>query len=115
MDQGNAFEVKDGRLISNLRKPRSPEEAMRHSIAKWEFIVTQGDTPINDCGTETCGLCRFHIKDWDCGTCPVSEAGYNGCDGSPYEAYSMDRKNADAKREVAFLKRIAKKYDIQWD
>ena len=129
MDQGNAFTIKKTAnawtrggycvLVSHLNKPKSPEEAMRHSIAKWEFLAAQNQYT-DDGGILTCGLCRFHMKRGRmfCGKCPVAEDGYIGCEGTPYfgyGAYGYSNIKEAARREVAFLKRIAKKYHIQWD
>ena len=126
MDQGNAFTIKKTAnawirggycvLVSHLNKPKSLEEAMRHSIAKWEFIASQ-KRHIEEGGAITCGLCRFYWKDMSCEKCPVARSGHDACYGTPYEGYGAYGYGniKEAAREVAFLKRIAKKYHIQWD
>ena len=126
MDQGNAFTIKKTAnawirgdycaLVSHLNKPKSLEEAMRHSIAKWEFLATQNQYT-GEGGTFTCGLCRFYMERsrMSCGKCPVAEDGYIGCAGTPYDDYGYGNIKETARREVEFLKRIAKKYHIQWD
>ena len=62
------------------------ETALRASIKHWEENVAAA-TP-NEASTqpEDCALCRmFAIGARDrCGGCPVADAGYPGCDGSPW-------------------------------
>lgn len=54
--------------------------ALLESIEKWRQIE-RGE--MADCGTANCSLClEFHSA--NCCGCPVRDAGYQFCEGSPY-------------------------------
>lgn len=101
-------------------------EALKASIAKWERNA-EAKIPENYLlGTKTCSLCQLFNNwkeqgaDLKCDGCPVKDAGFRYCEGSPYDAavkayWDWDDDHDDAQRttvraaaiaEVAFLKSL---------
>jgi hypothetical protein len=90
-------------------------EALNGSIRKWEAIVAGTGA---DSGPDNCPLClRFHVDyrtdgGTGCSGCPVAEAGYRHCAGSPYDDYCdtpralPDAVQAAAEKELAFLQSL---------
>jgi hypothetical protein len=113
----DGFEIKgNGTLVCLLPFPKNPQEALEHSIAKWEFIAANAAEVEDDGGTWSCGLCRFFYdkKDeegrWNekCGECPVALDGHAGCSGTPYytawgDADTEEEIRDAAKAEVEYL------------
>jgi hypothetical protein len=83
-----------GALFYDGDVPENPEEAWEITIAKWQSIVTllrAGRPCYNSGGCDTCGLCMYYGArvDWkmDCEQCPLSIAGYDRCDRTPYQSF----------------------------
>ncbi len=86
-------------------------EALQGSIKKWEGIVAG---TVEDEGRINCPLCRLFIEEYDCPACPVMvETKLFDCSGSPYADYSDTHSVGDAKRELAFLKRLDHKFFVK--
>lgn len=101
-------------------------EALKASIAKWEKNA-EAETPEEYLlGNKTCSLCQI-FNNWKeqagnlgCAGCPVGDAGFLYCEGSPYESaieayHEWDDAHDGGQRaaaraaalaEVAFLKSL---------
>ena len=61
-------------------------EAMDKSIAHWKRLYTGNRKDGEECFAEDCALCEKFLSDtWDCKGCPIANAGFLGCKGSPYD------------------------------
>jgi len=105
------FSVKHDELCYDGPRPTTLEEAWEITLAKWEFLA---ETPVQDCGPETCGLCMLYFYDF-CKGCPIEEAGFPSCSETPYVTYDYARWSGTAdpkpiaQRELEFLKGIKEK------
>ena len=86
-------------------------KALRGSIEKWEAIVAGTG---EDQGIVNCPLCALFYRDGcsACSGCPVAKAaGREGCEGTPYIAWTHAEDNGtirlDSGRVSARLKRLA--------
>jgi hypothetical protein len=83
--------------------------ALKESIKKWERRATgEHNLPL---GTAACPLCRLFHCDYTngkcCEGCPVFEkTGECCCIDTPYLSYTDNRTDANAKRELEFLKSL---------
>lgn len=118
------FSVLDDRLFTNLPTPTGYEEALLHSIWKWEYLyhsvkdLPAGCGTIRDGGITTCGLCIFNAKLAGnqlrplCSVpepCPVFlTTGFSGCACTPYDRYMYAGvlEPATAWAELSFLRQI---------
>jgi len=87
------------------------------AILKWKTLwqACQKGQLVADGGVNTCGLCAlyFYGHSDECEECPIKEAGYPGCHGTPYDAYRWAVENNDlevathaARRQLVFLRRF---------
>ncbi len=62
-------------------------EALDDSIAHWKRLYTGTRRENEGCFGEDCALCaKFYIGGKsDCEGCPIAEAGFRHCNGSPWE------------------------------
>jgi hypothetical protein len=101
-------------------------KALKASIEKWERNAEAGTIDDYKLGCVSCPLCRvFHPrytdKNNECAGCPVADAGFSFCEGTPYDAASaayshwhyndgLETARAQAHdaalKEVAFLKSL---------
>lgn len=85
--------------------PKSLEEALAISIAKWESVTAfyeEFSGVLLDGGAETCGLCMAFFE-VGCQGCPINSMGYYKCKYTPYDLYGNDKKYKTAKAELDFL------------
>lgn len=103
------FSNKDGHLKWHGVHAKSRREAFEISINKWQIIVN-GNPPVRIEGSfNTCGLCHLYFWEENCGTCPVAEAGYISCEGSPYDDWHRSESREAAQAELDFLIDLARK------
>ena len=78
--------------------------ALQQSIKKWEKRAAgEHDGKI---GTDGCPLCQLFYHS-ACFGCPVYEkTEATCCDDTPYPDYAADRTDANAKRELDFLRSL---------
>lgn len=92
------------------RRLEAGEDPLDLSIQKWQDIV---DGKGEEQGWKNCALCQVY----SCEGCPIAEAGYVFCHGTPYETYcdARDRGATEAelkeiaKREIDFLKSLKRR------
>ncbi len=96
--------------------PEDKTEALRVSIRKWKTIVTwmqkRPGELLLDGSTKTCALCMLYHDLPKCHSCPVAEAGYICCGGSPYsdwagnQRYNPQAALGFAEQELTFLESL---------
>ncbi len=105
-------------LIEPFSERMSIEDAIRKSIAKWEFIYQNVDNIIDGSGGITCALC-FEFAKQRCLPCPImKDTGKVNCDSTPWwnahSALSFSKNSVQKKRmvklEVDYLKKILADY-----
>lgn len=69
-------------------------EALDASIAHWKRLYTGNRLNGEFLFSGDCALCeKFLLDTWDCKGCPIANAGFLGCKGSPYDlAYNAFEK-----------------------
>ena len=97
-----------------LRRLKNGEDPLEVAIQKWQDIVDgKGEAD----GYGNCALCEvnhdsIHACPNLCPKCPVSQAGYDNCIGTPYCDYMKTERRTRkrfAKKELEFLKSLRKK------
>lgn len=93
-------------------------EALTLSIEKYVRAAVTGEIEF---GAGACPLCRiFMLRNDHCEGCPVAEAGFHGCEGTPYNAFEQgfpsvrrdkDTIRAISRSEAEFLGIILGKFD----
>jgi len=87
------------------------------TFAKWQAILLacQRGKLVADGGVKTCGLCALYYYGHsdECEYCPINDAGFQGCNSTPYQVYLQAVKNCDletaehcALMELSFLRRV---------
>ena len=102
------FYVTDESLRVSKEFCPTEENALDLSIQKWEFILNYLETEgviIRNGDSFTCALCMMASN---CVECPVKDASYYGCEGTPWEFYiracDIEEAKVYAQQEIDFLK-----------
>jgi hypothetical protein len=67
-------------------------EALEKSIEHWERLTNGTSADKETITSKDCALCKLYIYNDGCAGCPVAEAGFVGCKGSPfYDVYEMEQ------------------------
>lgn len=80
--------------------------ALKESIEKWEKRAAGDHTlPL---GVHACPLCVLNVlRTGTCNKCPIFEkTGEHSCENTPYVNYVDNATNANAQRELDFLKSL---------
>ena len=108
--------VADSNVVKLIRPfpPLDPLSAVKWSILKWRFIVSRLLKNLfpRDGAYHTCGLCEFYRRPGatareGCEACPIGRFTKRPyCEGTPYFDYVSLHSVANARTELAFLRRI---------
>lgn len=104
------------RVTIEVNRSLNVATPLAQSIEKWQTIVDflKNNSQyfsmfFEDGGPRTCALCCAHFEN-NCLNCPVKDAGYPYCEGTPYTKFSNSFDTDDllsaAEAEVEFLKSL---------